>query len=65
VMLQHGRPHPDHIVIIGAGAAGLMAARELDRGQESARTHQLHEPIRAIRIAVESPRCANFGNRVE
>jgi phytoene dehydrogenase-like protein len=25
------RPHPDHIVIIGAGAAGLMAARELAR----------------------------------
>src|SRR3977135_960559 len=23
------RPHPDHIVIVGAGAAGLMAAREL------------------------------------
>jgi predicted flavoprotein YhiN len=21
------RPHPDHIVVIGAGAAGLMAAR--------------------------------------
>jgi monoamine oxidase len=26
------RPHPDHIVVIGAGAAGLMAARELARG---------------------------------
>src|SRR4030088_2632990 len=25
------RPHPDHIVVIGAGAAGLMAARELGR----------------------------------
>jgi monoamine oxidase len=25
------RPHPDHIVVIGAGAAGLMAARELAR----------------------------------
>src|SRR6266702_5428260 len=25
------RPHPKHIVIIGAGAAGLMAARELGR----------------------------------
>jgi monoamine oxidase len=25
------RPHPDHIVVIGAGAAGLMAARELVR----------------------------------
>src|SRR4030088_347604 len=25
------RPHPDRIVIIGAGAAGLMAARELGR----------------------------------
>ena len=25
------RPRPDHIVIIGAGAAGLMAARELAR----------------------------------
>jgi monoamine oxidase len=23
------RPHPDHIVVVGAGAAGLMAAREL------------------------------------
>jgi len=26
-----GRPHPEHIVAIGAGAAGLMAARELAR----------------------------------
>src|SRR3981189_715465 len=25
------RPHPDHIVVVGAGAAGLMAARELAR----------------------------------
>src|SRR5258708_35259716 len=25
------RPDPDHIVVIGAGAAGLMAARELAR----------------------------------
>jgi monoamine oxidase len=25
------RPNPDHIVVIGAGAAGLMAARELAR----------------------------------
>ena len=25
------RHHPDHIVVIGAGAAGLMAARELGR----------------------------------
>src|SRR5258705_13529587 len=25
------RPHPNHIVVIGAGAAGLMAARELGR----------------------------------
>src|SRR6202790_3882098 len=25
------RPYPDHIVVIGAGAAGLMAARELGR----------------------------------
>src|ERR1700738_2633979 len=25
------RPHPDHIVVIGAGAAGLMAACELGR----------------------------------
>src|SRR5260370_12068715 len=25
------RPQPDHIVVIGAGAAGLMAARELAR----------------------------------
>src|ERR1700730_3385471 len=25
------RPHPSHIVVIGAGAAGLMAARELGR----------------------------------
>src|SRR3982074_1482432 len=25
------RPHPDQIVVIGAGAAGLMAARELAR----------------------------------
>jgi monoamine oxidase len=25
------RPHPDHIVVVGAGAAGLMAARELTR----------------------------------
>src|SRR6202521_2516501 len=25
------RPHPDHIVVIGAGAAGLMSARELAR----------------------------------
>jgi phytoene dehydrogenase-like protein len=25
------RPHADHIVVIGAGAAGLMAARELGR----------------------------------
>src|ERR1700726_445490 len=25
------RPYPDHIVVIGAGAAGLMAARELAR----------------------------------
>src|ERR1700686_5672042 len=25
------RPLPDHIVVIGAGAAGLMAARELAR----------------------------------
>src|ERR1700724_627725 len=25
------RPHPGHIVVIGAGAAGLMAARELAR----------------------------------
>src|ERR1700723_4496197 len=25
------RPSPDHIVVIGAGAAGLMAARELGR----------------------------------
>jgi monoamine oxidase len=25
------RPHPQHIVVIGAGAAGLMAARELAR----------------------------------
>src|ERR1700694_1019458 len=25
------RPHPDHIVVIGAGAAGLMAARGLGR----------------------------------
>src|SRR5216683_2156415 len=25
------RPHPDHIVVTGAGAAGLMAARELGR----------------------------------
>ena len=25
------RPHPDHIVVIGAGAAGLIAARELGR----------------------------------
>src|SRR5882757_6164618 len=25
------RPPPDHIVVIGAGAAGLMAARELGR----------------------------------
>src|ERR1700693_361739 len=25
------RPHPDHIVVVGAGAAGLMAARELPR----------------------------------
>ena len=24
-------PHSDHIVVIGAGAAGLMAARELAR----------------------------------
>jgi monoamine oxidase len=29
------RPHPDHIVIIGAGAAGLMAARELARAGKS------------------------------
>src|ERR1700704_7131718 len=25
------RPHPDHIVVVGAGAAGLTAARELVR----------------------------------
>src|ERR1700730_18759284 len=25
------RPHPDHIVVIGAGAAGLMAGGELAR----------------------------------
>ena len=25
------RPRPDHIVVMGAGAAGLMAARELVR----------------------------------
>jgi monoamine oxidase len=25
------KPSPDHIVVIGAGAAGLMAARELGR----------------------------------
>jgi monoamine oxidase len=25
------RPHPNHVVVIGAGAAGLMAARELGR----------------------------------
>ena len=25
------RPEPEHIVIVGAGAAGLMAARELTR----------------------------------
>src|ERR1700724_4363884 len=28
------RPHPDHIVVIGAGAAGLMAARELARARK-------------------------------
>ena len=28
---QMARPNPDHIVVIGAGAAGLMAARELGR----------------------------------
>jgi monoamine oxidase len=26
------RPNPDHIVVVGAGAAGLMAARELALG---------------------------------
>jgi predicted flavoprotein YhiN len=25
------RPDPDHIIVIGAGAAGLMIARELGR----------------------------------
>jgi ribulose 1,5-bisphosphate synthetase/thiazole synthase len=28
---QMVRPDPDHIIVIGAGAAGLMAARELGR----------------------------------
>jgi monoamine oxidase len=28
---QMARPDPDHIIVIGAGAAGLMAARELGR----------------------------------
>src|SRR5882757_6529121 len=28
---QMAPPNPDHIVVIGAGAAGLMAARELGR----------------------------------
>jgi monoamine oxidase len=30
-MSRHGRPHLDRIIVIGAGAAGLMAARELGR----------------------------------
>jgi phytoene dehydrogenase-like protein len=28
---QMARPDPDHIIVIGAGAAGLMTARELGR----------------------------------
>jgi monoamine oxidase len=28
---QMTRPDPNHIIVIGAGAAGLMAARELGR----------------------------------
>ena len=34
---QMARPAPDHIVVVSAGAAGLMAARELESAVRLAR----------------------------
>src|ERR1700692_4106976 len=64
---QMARPDPDHIIVIGAGAAGLMAARELARVgkkvtilEARARCGGRHDPLPAAEFGSPAEGGAEF-----